>query len=134
MQMTQSNDVPAIPPGGAETAIDLASERDRGLVRQAMKNWPKRWAGLDAVKKATFTKQLADAGDAAANLLQASDADLALKAAATVASIVRTAAMMEGQNQADEHVEDKNSRLDQGKVTERVEGVVFKVPGMKQEE
>jgi isoleucyl-tRNA synthetase len=42
------------------------------------------------------------------------------RAAKTIGSIVRTAVAMEGQNQADEHMEAKEERLDSGKVTENI--------------
>jgi hypothetical protein len=37
-----------------------------------------------------------------------------------MSSVVKTAVQMEAQQQADDHLADKNSRLDDGKATERV--------------
>jgi hypothetical protein len=56
----------------------------------------------------------------AIQLAQSPDPDVALDAAKTIGSIVRTAVAMEGQNQADEHMEAKEDRLDSGKVTENI--------------
>ncbi len=50
----------------------------------------------------------------------AAEASEVVQAASAIASIVRTAVMMEGQNQTDHWNADKNDRLDSGKATERV--------------
>jgi hypothetical protein len=60
------------------------------------------------------------ANSVAIQLAQSPDPDVALDAAKTIGSIVRTAVAMEGQNQADEHMEAKEERLDSGKVTENI--------------
>lgn len=62
---------------------------------------------------------LDEAQTAMRHLLQASnEGDSALRAAATIANIVRTAVAIEGQEQVDYWNEDKNKRLDEGKNTE----------------
>ncbi len=43
----------------------------------------------------------------------------------------RVLASMDALNQADDHLHDKNARLDAGKVTERVDGVTLKVAGLE---
>lgn len=86
-----------IPSGGAATSLDMTSERDRGLVRQAIKNWPRRWAGLDKEKRARLVESLMVADEAARTI------DDPAEKAKAIASIVRTGVMMEGQHQADQH-------------------------------
>lgn len=88
-------------------SLDLAKERDRGLLRQSIK---RRWPGLDDEKKAKAITALDTALDQAQ---AAADYD-------AVNGIVRTLAMIEGQHQADDHLADKNARLDGGKLTEAV--------------
>lgn len=92
------------------------------MIRQAKKNWPKRWKGIDDAKKAKWLNQLETAGDAAMKVLERPtrlvtdtsgqtaevlDSEIALKAVNAVVSVVKTAAAIEGQNQADEHLEAK---------------------------
>lgn len=85
-------------------SLDLGNERDRGLLRQSIK---RRWPGLDDDKKAKAITALDAALDAAQ---AAKDYD-------AVNGIVRTLAMIESQHQADDHLADKNARLDGGKFT-----------------
>jgi hypothetical protein len=120
----------AIHAGGAECSpLDLSTEKDRGMVRNAMRHWPKRWRGLNKAKKQEFVDSLTEANETARRQLQAETPAAALAAASAVASIVRTAVMMEGHNQTDYWNADKNARLDAGKATERVGGVVMEVVG-----
>ena len=113
----------ATPPvnAGGVSAIDLTDEKDRGMVRNAMRHWPRRWAGITADRKAAFVDGLVEANEAARKLVKDGEADIVLKAAGTLASVARTAAMMEAQVQADEHLEDKNARIDAGLATDRVD-------------
>lgn len=90
------------PTGGAQSALDLTTERDRGLVRRACKEWPKRWRGLSDALKDRFIEDLKVASDAARAALD--DPDTAMDAAKTLSSIAKTAAVIEGQNQKDEHL------------------------------
>ncbi len=106
--------------GGAQS-LDVMSEKDRALIRQASKNWPRRWRGLSDATKDQFAEALVQANkrmcDAMSN---AESLGEAVQAASSIASIVRTAVMMEGQNQTDYWNNDKNERLDSGKATERM--------------
>jgi hypothetical protein len=86
-------------------AIDATNPKDQGSIRRALTSWPKRWAGIDAAKKAKWLAQLERAGDAAEQRLY--DIDDGLEAAKVVVSVVKTAAAIEGQNQADEHLQTK---------------------------
>ena len=112
-------------------AIDPADPKDQALVRQALKRWPKRWRGLDDKKKDAFVEGLVEAHDTARALMNgAIDPKDQLDAASLVLSAVKTAAALEAQNQADEHLEDKNARLDAGALTERVETPVKFIKGI----
>jgi hypothetical protein len=86
-------------------AVDATDPKDQGAIRAATRRWPKRWAGIDAAKKAKWLAQLEKAGDAAEQRLY--DIDDGLEAAKVVVSVVKTAAAIEGQNQADEHLQVK---------------------------
>lgn len=85
----------------------MANERDRGLLRQSIK---RRWPGFDDAKKAKAVEALDAALDAARN---AADYD-------AVNGIVKTMTVIEAQHQSDDHLADKNDRLDTGKLTEAV--------------
>lgn len=122
-----------IPSGGADSGLDLTSPADQALARQAVKNWPKRWRGITSDKKEKWVEQLARAGDAAADLVDSPDPQTRLQAVSAMTSVVRTAAAIEGQNQADEHVADKNERLDAGKATENVVHGVKYIEGVGEE-
>ena len=103
--------------------LDLTDEKDRGMVREAMKRWPRRWRGLTEAVKEEMAASLRAANSVAIELAQSNDPTVRLDAAKTITSVVRTAVAMEGQNQADDHLEAKNERLDAGKATENV-GIV----------
>lgn len=92
------------PSGGGASSLDLSNIKDQGLARQAMKNWPKRWAGLDPAFKERCKKQLEVAIDEADSIALAGPEGIA-EAAKIRLSVVKTAVMMEGQNQKDDHAE-----------------------------
>lgn len=116
------NEAEANPPsaeiraGGVPTSIDLTSEKDRALVRNAMRSWPKRWRGLSEEFKEQCVKDLRAAGDTARAML--TDEEKAESAIKAIASIVKTATVMEAQNQADEHMAEKYARIDAGLATD----------------
>lgn len=87
--------------GGAQSALDLSNERDLGAIRRAIARWPKRWRGLTDDRKDRLLAQLNAAGEIAYQCLD--DPNQALDAAKTVASIAKTMAVMEGQEQKDQH-------------------------------
>ena len=107
-------------PGGAPTALDLSTEADRGLLRQAIKHGPRRWRGLSDARKDEFADMLHQAAQASRELLKAEDLELRLKAAKSVESCVSTAVQMEAQNQKDEHADRHYQRIDSDKPTELV--------------
>jgi hypothetical protein len=118
--------------GGAKfNALDPADPKDQALVRSAMKRWPKRWRGLDDAKKDKFVQGLEEAHDTAREIMHGSvDNKDRLDAAGLVLSAIKTAAMIEAQNQSDEHLQDKNDRLDAGAVTDRVETPIKFIKGI----
>jgi hypothetical protein len=118
--------------GGAKfNALDPADPKDQALVRSAMKRWPKRWRGLDDAKKDKFVQGLEEAHDTAQEIMHGSvDNKDRLDAAGLVLSAIKTAAMIEAQNQSDEHLQDKNDRLDAGAVTDRVETPIKFIKGI----
>ena len=106
----------SISSGGAGTSLDLTTEKDRGLVRTAMKSWPKRWRGLTAEFKDKIIEDLETVRKRATEFPETMSDPL--NGAKVLLSVAKTAAMMEAQHQSDEHLEDKNSRLDAGQSTE----------------
>jgi len=121
----KSGDLAPIHSGGG--GIDATDPKDQAAMRKAMTSWPARWRGITPERKEKWVAQLVQAGDAASDLVEsAADAETRLSAIGAMTSVVRTAAMIEGQNQNDDHLRDKNERLDAGKATENVNhGVKF---------
>ncbi len=111
-------------PGGVGStykSIDLNNEKDRGAVRNAMRHWPRRWSDMDDGSKGEYAAALLLANKAAVAALRSAESTGELvQLTGAIASIVRTAVMMEGQNQTDYWNNDKNERLDSGKATERM--------------
>jgi hypothetical protein len=108
----QDNQITPIPEGGLGEGLlspsrTLAS--DAILVRRAAKA---RWPVSDAVK-AKLAAKLEDCLD------REEDGRI-------VASLGKVLTAMEGQNQADDHLADKNARLDSGLQTENV-GLSFNI-------
>jgi len=101
--------------GGAESALDMTSERDRGLVRQSLKGRPRRWAGVTDEVKLAVVMGLQKALNAATVHIE-NGVDV-LDAAKVVASVGKTFEALEGQCQKDEHRAEDHDRLDKGKLT-----------------
>lgn len=103
--------------GNPETTVgnfDLSSRSDCRMLERHLVN---RWPELDA----EFKGQLVRALKAAAGLAVQS------KDVRKITRVVEVASRLEAQNQADEHLDEKNKRLDEGKPTESVGVRVFKV-------
>ena len=102
-----------------ELSLDMASEKDRAMVRNQLKRFRKtgerRWAGLTDNVKSTLVSALVQATEVAVRHLDCMDA---LEAAKTVASCVKTGVMIDQLNHAVEVNEEKNERLDAGLTTE----------------
>lgn len=118
--MTEGHDKPteaSLPSGGVETKfsenVDLSNPKDAGLIRQLAKGNPRRWKLSEHDRERVV--QCTMAGVEAA----AETGDLT-----SLAALGRLVVTMEGQNQKDEELEDKNKRLDQGLTTENVTFVV----------
>lgn len=111
--------LPATPPVGG--AIDVTTLKDQGLVRRAMKEWPRRWRGLSDSFKERCVRDLEWAAE------QARMASDPLEGAKVLASVTKTVVAMEAQQQADDHLADKNARLDAGKPTE-ITGISIRTP------
>lgn len=109
-----TSDLAPIASGGGPCAVDLSTEKDRGLVRTLIKRNP-RWR-MPEDDKPEYMATLLEAQRVAR--AQLTDPDKGLDAAKTVGSIVKTRVMMEGQNQTDELTDDKNARIDAGLPTE----------------
>lgn len=106
--------VPVDPPDEVVfSSFDFSRLADLKLLRDSIKKSrkvdpSKRWGGLDenAKDEAVLAVRVAMGWG-----LQNQNGKL-------VESCVRTMAMLEGQNQTDDHLADKNARLDAGKATE----------------
>lgn len=92
--------------------IEGGNVKDQALMRQAMKNWPRRWRAITPEKKDKWLADMERAKDAAVGLVHDPDADTALKAIGAVVSATKTLVMMEAQNQADDHAELRAAKPD----------------------
>lgn len=117
-----SKNTPIIAGGaGKFSSIDPMNPKDVALVRDQIKEHPRRWRGLTDSIKDSFVAGLVEAADAMrAGLKKSETIEDSARAATVLASIGRTAAVMEGQVQDDFWRVDQNARLDSGKLTERV--------------
>jgi hypothetical protein len=110
---------PAQAPVGATVGtLDMTDERDRGLVRRqftAPQGKHRRWPGIDDDTKGQFVSALRVALRWA---LERQDHR-------GVNGCVKTLAMLEGQNQSDEHLEEKYGRVDDGLATDSVAHTVY---------
>jgi len=101
---------------GRDKSIDATDPKDQALIREAVKRWPKRWRGLTDSFKDSIVDDLVHAGEIARNMVEVDPA----AAVDRIVSIARTAIAMEGQVQADEHLDNKNQREDEGKGLQQV--------------
>jgi hypothetical protein len=113
--MSNQNSGESLPtPSLSGGAIDATNPKDQALIRNAIKEWPKRWRGLTDSFKERCVRDMEWAAE------QARLAPDPLEGAKVLTSIAKTVVAMEGQQQADDHLADKNSRLDSGLATERI--------------
>ena len=111
------SDTPANTSGGAPLAsVDLVnSEKDRGLVRTLARSG-KRWGITEEVRTQVVSDLVLASKTARETIIYADP-----KAGCDVlTSVAKTFAALDKLNQADEHLADKNERLDSGKATELV--------------
>ncbi len=104
--------------GGAGCALDLTCEKDRALVRTQLSRYPKRWAGITDDVKDSIVDDLKWARKQARECPGTEFDPLA--GAKVVISVARTLAMIEGQNQADDHHADKQANDDKRLVMDAV--------------
>jgi hypothetical protein len=110
-------------------ALDMASDKDRGALRRklgdgAERSHRPRWPGIDDETKARYVKALSIA----------LSISLRKEDQRGINGCVKTLAMLEGQNQADEHTALKNDRIDAGKATEMIGGSVRFIKGVSGED
>jgi hypothetical protein len=102
--------------GQVTPSIDINDRKDRALIRTAVsRRWP---------VKQELREKVVDALDRAMTVAQ-EQGDVG-----AIVDVSKTLVVIEGQNQTDDHLADKNDRLDQGKLTERVavEPVILERP------
>jgi uncharacterized protein (DUF2461 family) len=89
---------------------------DQAAIRNAIRKWPKRFEAINEERKRKWIEGL-DEASRIAWALGVTDP----KAAADIhVSVAKTGVSMEKLNQEDEHLKDKNDRLDEGKATEMI--------------
>ena len=111
MSVEQDKDAsgtPNVSGRGSNLSLDMNDCKDRGMLNEALRRWPKRWRGLNDETKDELVEGLKEANRVAR--AQLTDPDSSLDAAKTVAQIVGVAARIEGQNQADDHHADDVKR------------------------
>lgn len=96
-------------------SLDLSNPKDVALLRSSVK---RRWPGLDEDSRAEAVECLKAAMRGARS---AGDLRLLLES-------VKTYAVLEGQHQADEHLAEKNARLDEGLPTDGISIVAIPPP------
>jgi len=112
--------------GGAQTALDMTVEKDRGLVRRAQRDWSGRWKGVDDALKDAIVDGLKTA------LAESDDIDEIDKRVSARVSIAKTVVAMVGQIQADEHLAHKTDT--DGSEKHKVEVVYVNKPKQSHED
>ncbi len=108
--MSSAEGTPALEESGGRGALRDSQIK---LVRRAIESrWP------------IPREMMAEAVEVAKRLMNDDDARVRSHA-------LRVLTAMEAQNQADDHLADKNARLDEGKPTERLDSIEIVIPGMK---
>lgn len=100
--MAENGHNPEKPSGGEFLGLDPRDPKDQGLIRQAIKHWPKRWRGITDERKARVVDEVFKAFDDAEEITDNPLARGQLRIGAA-----KTIAMIEGQNQCDEHFDAK---------------------------
>jgi hypothetical protein len=116
-----SGDDQQIASGGAKLrGLDPSDPKDQALIRSTISRRPKRWRGIsDDVKDEIVTITM-KAARASAGMIDSGDPQLIDSGVRGATSAARTLVMIEGQNQTDEHLDEKNARLDAGLSTENI--------------
>jgi hypothetical protein len=95
-------------PGGA--ALDLTTEKDRGMVRSYITRSPRRWRGVTEAIKDRCVQQINIAMDEVESI---DEPGLRVQVRMKIAT---TLAMIEGQNQKDDHAEQEADKPAAGNV------------------
>jgi hypothetical protein len=106
--------------GGKLRGLDPSDPKDQAMIRSHIQRRPKRWAGITPEVKAEIVTITMKAARASAGMIDSGDPQLIDSGVRGATSAAKTLAMIEGQNQADEHLDEKHARLDAGLTTENV--------------
>lgn len=112
----------------SELSLNMGNDKDRGLVREAIKRWPDRWKAVREDIKTNIVNGLDEASTAAREAMREGDPDHKLRGAHVMASVAKTLVAIEAQRQADDHEIEKYARLDNGQATDRTEVIVMPPP------
>lgn len=104
-----------VPQGGAPSSLDLSNPKDRGLLRVAMADWPKRFRAITPEKRDNWVNELEDVRATIVNIATKPDAPDAMKldAAREFNNCIRTSAMLDAMQQKDEHAHAAGKLKDQ---------------------
>ena len=112
---------PEIASGGALLrGLDPSDPKDQALIRSTIKRRPKRWRGITDEVKDEIVNITLKAARASVGMIDSGLPDRVDAGVRGATSAAKTLAMMEGQCQADEHLDEKHARLDNGQATEAV--------------
>jgi len=118
---------PDTAPGGERRtlALDMSNPKDQAMVRSFATRRKKRWAALDEEKKTAIVNDLDRARHVASTILDgAVDSETSMFAIGAISSIAKTMAVIEGQNQKDEHADQEQATANAPKVIEHRHYVV----------
>lgn len=96
-----------IQPGGA---LDASNPKDQALIRNAARQWPKRFASITEDRKARWVAGLDKASNVGENMAESDDPDTAERGALLLISTAKTGALFESLNQRDEHHAEDTAR------------------------
>ncbi len=101
---SQSPSAPVVQ-GGAPSTLDMSIAKDRAILRDAMRQWPKRFRAITPEKRDNWVNDLEDVRATAKNIADNGTlpAELRLKAADSVRACVLTSGMLDSMQQKDEH-------------------------------
>lgn len=94
------------------TPEDFSKQADAGMVHNYITRHPKRWAGLSEEVKAIFLRGMVRVAGIADSMMDSPETTE--PGVAAMLSAAKVAVLMEGQNQADEHLDAKHAREDAG--------------------
>lgn len=100
----ESQNTPNLSGGGA---LDLSDPRDRAAIRNAIKEWPKRFRAITPEKRDNWVNDLEDARATAKDIADGDGTpmEMKLQAVQVVRSCVQTSGMLDTMQQRDEHAD-----------------------------